>query len=122
MGTISSRHESRQGSLSADLDGAGNLTIPSSSTVGSNLASMEKKASKKSKKKMDFVDRAKTAINLNKNSATVDEEEEDPYAWLSKTAPPSPGYVIQPKVSADTDTKLNLTLLKIEVNSDKNFN
>merc|ERR1712168_146343 len=50
--TISSRHESRQGSLSADLDGAGNLSIPSSSTVGSNLASMEKKSSKKSKKKM----------------------------------------------------------------------
>jgi len=101
--TVSSTHGSRHGSISADLDNTANLSpLTPSSTVGSHLSAIEEKKSKKQKKKMDFVDRAKTALNLSNRNSTAADEEDDPYAWLSKTAPPSPGYV-DPKIKSKSD-------------------
>jgi len=89
--TMSSRRGSRHGSLSVDIDAP-----PVAGCTSTSTSEDPRKSSKKPKKKKDFVDRAKTAISLNRNSTAIDEDE-DPYAWLSKTAPPSPGYVNKSK-------------------------
>jgi len=45
----------------------------------------------KKKRRMDLADRAYTTITLTRQQSVEEKEEDNPYAWLSKTAPPSPG-------------------------------
>jgi len=84
---------SRQNSISADLDSGLLSPIMNQHTSSTYLTSIEedKKDSKK-KKRMDLVDRANTSKTLSRQQSVERKDEDDPYAWLSKTAPPSPGY------------------------------
>jgi len=98
---------SRQGSISADLDTTGttspHLTHSSLGGAGPHISSImvnEKEKDSKQKKRMDFVDRAKTALTLR----PVSIEEDNPYAWLSKTAPPSPGSIRRTKKRQDSES------------------
>jgi len=95
---IWSARSSRNNSISRDLDNAGlNLTTtsPVPGSVGlHHLTSIDEENKKSTIKKKSMVDRAKTVLAISRNTESV---EEDPYAWLSKTAPPSPGSVRRTK-------------------------
>jgi len=98
---VSSRHSS----ICTDLDVTGALSpVVNQLTASHQLTSIDEKETTtkakasaevkdvKKKKRMDLADRAHTTITLSRQQSVEQREEDDPYAWLSKTAPPSPGY------------------------------
>jgi len=92
---VSSRHNS----ICTDLDMAGTLSpVVTQPSASHQLTSIDEKPTTskdaketKKKRRMDLADRAYTTITLTRQQSVEEKEEDNPYAWLSKTAPPSPG-------------------------------